>query len=105
LKFIVIGEGAIGASKTTVEMMGGRILEPEPIFLIVCILLVLVGPNLLIFSRDPTKSSYRFSYGPSILTTFQHNLTAQPGSKYGPVYTSLSISPSLASSKAQDKSR
>jgi hypothetical protein len=50
----VIGEGAIGASKTTVEMMGGRILEGEPIFLIMCILLVLVSlSKVKTFLNDP----------------------------------------------------
>jgi low temperature requirement protein LtrA len=42
LTFIVIGEGAIGASKTTIELMGGRPLEFEPIFLVVCIVVILV---------------------------------------------------------------
>jgi low temperature requirement protein LtrA len=43
LTFIVIGEGAIGASKTTIEMMGRRELEIEPILLVVCIVLILVS--------------------------------------------------------------
>lgn len=42
LTLIVIGEGAIGASKTTIEMMGKRTLEVEPILLVICIILILV---------------------------------------------------------------
>ncbi|QDS68947.1 hypothetical protein FKW77_008611 [Venturia effusa] len=56
LTFIVIGEGAIGASKTTVEMMGGRNLSIEPIFLITCILLILVLLWAAYFDNLPTKS-------------------------------------------------
>ncbi|RDI85049.1 hypothetical protein Vi05172_g4962 [Venturia inaequalis] len=55
LTFIVIGEGAIGASKTTVEMMGGRVLTAEPIFLIACILLILVLLWAVYFDNLPTK--------------------------------------------------
>ncbi|TLD35716.1 Low temperature requirement A [Venturia nashicola] len=55
LTFIVIGEGAIGASKTTVEMMGGRVLTAEPIFLITCILLILVLLWAVYFDNLPTK--------------------------------------------------
>jgi low temperature requirement protein LtrA len=43
LTFIVIGEGAIGASKTTIQMMGRRRLEAEPIMLVVAIVLILVS--------------------------------------------------------------
>jgi low temperature requirement protein LtrA len=43
LTFIVIGEGAIGASKTTIDMMGRRPLEAEPIMLVISIILILVS--------------------------------------------------------------
>jgi low temperature requirement protein LtrA len=82
LTLIVIGEGAIGASKTTIEMMGRRALEVEPILLVVCIILILV-------SVYPTRSEHifltstRHSCGSFISTIYPPAIMVPPGSKAG----------------------
>jgi low temperature requirement protein LtrA len=47
LTLIVIGEGAIGVTKTVSRMMGKSGLDVESCFLIMCIILVLVSPEVL----------------------------------------------------------
>jgi low temperature requirement protein LtrA len=44
LTLIVIGEGAIGVTKTVSRMMGKSGLDVESCFLVMCIILVLVSP-------------------------------------------------------------
>lgn len=44
LTIIVIGEGAIGVTKTVSRLMGKSGLEVEGCFLIMCIIVVLVSP-------------------------------------------------------------
>lgn len=45
LTLIVIGEGAIGVTKTVAKLMAKNGIQFEPSFLIVCIILILVRPN------------------------------------------------------------
>jgi low temperature requirement protein LtrA len=47
LTLIVIGEGAIGVTKTVSRMMGKSGLDVESCFLVMCIILVLVSPAVL----------------------------------------------------------
>lgn len=43
LTIIVIGEGAIGVTKTVSRLMGKHGLDVEGCFLIMCIIIILVG--------------------------------------------------------------
>ncbi|KAF2499666.1 hypothetical protein BU16DRAFT_279446 [Lophium mytilinum] len=53
LTLIVIGEGAIGVTKTISKMMGKYGLDPSGSFLVICIILVLVFVWMLYFDNSP----------------------------------------------------
>ncbi|KAK4235556.1 bacterial low temperature requirement A protein-domain-containing protein [Achaetomium macrosporum] len=53
LTLIVIGEGAIGVTKTISRLMGKSGLEPEASGLVLCILLILVGTWMIYFDNHP----------------------------------------------------
>ncbi|KAF2810489.1 uncharacterized protein BDZ99DRAFT_520558 [Mytilinidion resinicola] len=53
LTLIVIGEGAIGVTKTISKMMGKYGLDPSGCFLVICIILVLVFVWMLYFDNSP----------------------------------------------------
>ncbi|KAK3302897.1 bacterial low temperature requirement A protein-domain-containing protein [Chaetomium strumarium] len=53
LTLIVIGEGAIGVTKTISRLMGKSGLEPEASGLILCIVLILVGTWMIYFDNHP----------------------------------------------------
>ncbi|KAK0648006.1 bacterial low temperature requirement A protein-domain-containing protein [Cercophora newfieldiana] len=53
LTLIVIGEGAIGATKTVSRVMGKTGLEPEASGLVFCIVLILVGIWMIYFDNHP----------------------------------------------------
>ncbi|KAK4225830.1 hypothetical protein QBC38DRAFT_481901 [Podospora fimiseda] len=53
LTLIVIGEGAIGVTKTISRMMGKHGLDPEGSLMVVCIVLMLVGLWMMYFDNHP----------------------------------------------------
>lgn len=53
LTLIVIGEGAIGATKTVSRLMGKTGLEPESSGLVLCIVLILIGTWMIYFDNHP----------------------------------------------------
>ena len=53
LTLIVIGEGAIGVTKTISRMMGKNGLDPEACGLVLCIVLILVSNHCLFTSPFP----------------------------------------------------
>ncbi|KAK5655535.1 hypothetical protein OQA88_5466 [Cercophora sp. LCS_1] len=53
MTLIVIGEGAIGATKTISRMMGKSGLDPEGSGLVLCIILVLIGVWMIYFDNHP----------------------------------------------------
>ncbi|KAH6637217.1 bacterial low temperature requirement A protein-domain-containing protein [Chaetomium tenue] len=53
LTLIVIGEGAIGVTKTISRMMGKGGLDPEGSGLVLCIVLILVGMWMIYFDHQP----------------------------------------------------
>ncbi|KAL2131420.1 hypothetical protein VTI74DRAFT_5131 [Chaetomium olivicolor] len=55
LTLIVIGEGAIGVTKTISRIMGKSGLDPEGAGLILCIVLILVGTWMLYFDNQPHR--------------------------------------------------
>lgn len=52
LTIIVIGEGAIGVTKTVGKLMGKHGLDAEGCFLIMCIILILVGWTTKSYARS-----------------------------------------------------
>ncbi|KAK4154788.1 bacterial low temperature requirement A protein-domain-containing protein [Chaetomidium leptoderma] len=53
LTLIVIGEGAIGVTKTISRMMGKSGLDPEGSGLVLCIVLMLIGTWMIYFDNHP----------------------------------------------------
>ncbi|KAK4185360.1 bacterial low temperature requirement A protein-domain-containing protein [Podospora australis] len=53
LTLIVIGEAAIGATKTISRMMGKNGLDPEGSGMVLCIVLILIGTWMLYFDNHP----------------------------------------------------
>ncbi|KAK1752812.1 bacterial low temperature requirement A protein-domain-containing protein [Echria macrotheca] len=53
LTLIVIGEGAIGVTKTISRMMGKSGLDPEGSALVLCIVLILIGTWMIYFDNHP----------------------------------------------------
>ncbi|KAK3373090.1 bacterial low temperature requirement A protein-domain-containing protein [Lasiosphaeria ovina] len=53
LTLIVIGEGAIGVTKTISRMMGKNGLDPEGCGMILCIILLLIGLWMIYFDNHP----------------------------------------------------
>ncbi|KAK4167042.1 bacterial low temperature requirement A protein-domain-containing protein [Cladorrhinum sp. PSN259] len=53
LTLIVIGEGAIGVTKTISRMMGKHGLDPEGSGMVLCIVLILVGIWMMYFDNHP----------------------------------------------------
>jgi low temperature requirement protein LtrA len=100
LTIIVIGEGAIGVTKTVARLMGKHGLDVEGCFLIMCIILLLVSCPISLAELEMNWNSYanaithRSSSGHSTLTTSLTATTEPFASRYGPSYTSPSSSPS-----------
>jgi len=59
LTLIVIGEGAIGATKTVSRMMGKTGLDPEASGLVLCIVLILVRPLTPTSTHPPNTPTHR----------------------------------------------
>jgi hypothetical protein len=105
LTIIVIGEGAIGVTKTVGKLMSKQGLDLEGCFLIMCIIIILVsllvdlawhGSMLAHICPDANIIFNRSSYGPSTSTTSPTGTTARSANKSGPFCTSPSSSQSSA---------
>lgn len=88
LTLIVIGEGAIGVTKTVSRMMGKSGLDVESCFLIMCIILVLVSLTVHWVHGQLLISFYRSYSGRSTLTTSPTATMERSANKYGPACTS-----------------
>lgn len=96
LTIIVIGEGAIGVTKTVGKLMSKQGLDLEGCFLIMCIIIILVSLSCHACNEDADNISYRSSSGPSTSTTSPTGTTAPSANKSGPFCTSPSSSLSSA---------
>lgn len=86
LTLIVIGEGAIGVTKTVSRLMGKYGLDVEGCFLIMCIIAVLVSTEPWRGCNSGSKHTLtfsRFSYGLSISTTSPTVITEQFANRFG----------------------
>ena len=111
LTIIVIGEGAIGVTKTVSKLMGKQGLDVEGCFLIMCIICILVSSpecNRQSWRRDrgfhADAITTRSSSGLFILIISLTATTERFDSKSGPCSTSRSSSPSSVSSKDRNSS-
>jgi low temperature requirement protein LtrA len=89
LTLIVIGEGAIGVTKTVGKIMGKKGPDLEGAMLICCIVLVLVSiiAAYISFQRGNTNLGSRSSFGCSILIISQSNTMELSDSRYGALST------------------
>lgn len=99
LTLIVIGEGAIGVTKTISRMMAKNGLDPEGSALVLCIVLILVSLPVFFFflalasfffGRRLTGKKKRSVSGCSTLTTIRTVTLARSGSSSGQCCTSRS---------------